>query len=155
MSALYGLLDLNCQLTLPHYTALLNMETNNTIYDIGIASQVGTYSDAIGVDAGRQWLFTSGTLGLSPLGYLPADIEEQSALAWQNIISILNKAGMAVDDIVKVTQYLTRPEDIPEYAKVRKSYLGDARPASTLLITPQFGWPGMLVEVEVIAAKKD
>ena len=63
------------------------------------------------------------------------------------------KADMSVADVVKVTQYLTRVEDIKAYARVRTKYLGDARPASMLLVIPQLVWPAILVEVEVIAAK--
>ena len=39
---------------------------------------------------------------------------------------MLDKAGMTVADIVKVTQYLTRAEDIAAYAKVRSRFLGVA-----------------------------
>ena len=60
---------------------------------------------------------------------------------------------MTVHDIVKVTQYLTRAEDIKDYAQVRNRFLGTARPASMLLVIPQLVWPNLLVEVEIIAAK--
>ena len=33
---------------------------------------------------------------------------------------------MTVGDIVKVTQYLVRPEDIPAYVRVRSEVLGSA-----------------------------
>lgn len=52
-------------------------------------------------------------------GELPADIAGQSELAWEHIIRMLERAGMTVSDVVKVTQYLTRAEDIQAYAKVR------------------------------------
>jgi 2-iminobutanoate/2-iminopropanoate deaminase len=55
---------------------------------------------------------------------------------------------------VKVTQYLTRAEDIAAYAKVRKRILGDVKPAFMLLIVPQLVWPDILLEVEIIAAKE-
>jgi enamine deaminase RidA (YjgF/YER057c/UK114 family) len=69
------------------------------------------------------------------------------------VISLLQKADMAVADIVKVTQYLTRAGDIAAYAKVRSRFLGEVRPASMLLVIPQLVWPEILVEVEIIAAK--
>jgi enamine deaminase RidA (YjgF/YER057c/UK114 family) len=59
---------------------------------------------------------------------------------------------MTTADIVKVTQYLTRADDIAGYAKVRTRFLGEARPASMLLVIPQLVWPKILVEVEVVAA---
>ena len=130
------------------------METNeNVIHNIGIASQVGSYSDAVEVAPGKRWLYTSGTPGLSKTGELPDDIVAQTELAWENTLELLNAADMTVNDIVKITQYLTRQEDIPEYSKTRKRFIGEFKPASTLLITPQLGWPKMLVEIEIIAAK--
>jgi enamine deaminase RidA (YjgF/YER057c/UK114 family) len=126
----------------------------HTIHDIGVASQIGSYSDAIEAKPNLRWLMTSGTPGLTVNGdSLPKDITGQAELAWQHIIGILGKAGMAVTDIVKVTQYLTRADDIAAYAKVRARYLGQARPAAMLLVIPQLVWPEILVEVEIIAAK--
>jgi hypothetical protein len=53
-----------------------------------------------------------------------------------------------------VTQYLIRPADIAAYAQVRNRFLGAARPASMLLVIPQLVWPKLLVEVEIMAARK-
>ena len=79
----------------------------HTIHDIGVASQIGSYSDAIEAKPNLRWLMTSGTPGLTVNGDgLPKDITGQAELAWQHIISILGKAGMTVTDIVKVTKYL-------------------------------------------------
>ena len=123
------------------------------IHDIGIARQIGTYSDAIEVPANARWLFTSGTPGLTADGTLPTDISAQAELAWQHIDHMLRKAGMTINDIVKLTQYLVSAADIPAYAAVRARMLAGARPASMLLIVEALVRPGFLLEVEVIAAK--
>ncbi len=60
---------------------------------------------------------------------------------------------MTVHDLVKVTQYLLRAEDIRPYAAVRSRFLGSARPASMLLIVPALVRPEFLLEVEAVAAK--
>ena len=122
-------------------------------HDIGVAKQIGTYSDAVEVKPNLRWLMTSGTPGLSGSGKLPADITGQAELAWKHIIRMLEKADMTVADVVKVTQYLTRAEDIPAYVKVRSRFLGDARPAFMLLVVSQLIRPGILVEVEIVAAR--
>ena len=96
---------------------------------------------------------TSGTPGLSASGELPDNITEQAEFAWQNIISLLDKANMRIGDIVKATHWLTRAEDIPAYGRVRAKYLGDVRPASMLVVIPQLVRPEFLVEIEVIAAR--
>jgi enamine deaminase RidA (YjgF/YER057c/UK114 family) len=68
---------------------------------------------------------------------------------------MLEKAGMGVQDLVKITQTLTNAADIPAYAKVRTKYLAGARPASMLMVLPPGGLvrPEFLLEIEAIAAK--
>jgi enamine deaminase RidA (YjgF/YER057c/UK114 family) len=127
----------------------------HTIHNIGIATQIGDYSDAVETGSNLRWLMTSGTPGLQMNGDLPADIIGQTELAWKHILRMLARAGMTVADVVKITQYLTRPEDIPAYSKVRTRFLGEARPASMLLVIPQLVRPEFLVEVEIIAAKAE
>lgn len=125
------------------------------IHNIGIAAQIGDYSDSIETASKLRWLLTSGTPGLQMNGDLPSDIAGQADLAWKHILRMLTRADMTVADVVKVTQYLTRAEDIPAYSKVRTRFLGDASPASMLLVIPQLVRPEFLVEVEIIAAKAD
>jgi enamine deaminase RidA (YjgF/YER057c/UK114 family) len=126
----------------------------HTIHDLGVAGQIASYSDAIEVEPHLRWLLTSGTPGLSTTGDLPKDITGQAEIAWGHVVRMLEQAGMTVADIVKVTQYLTRAEDIPAYGKVRSRFLGQERPASMLLVIPQLVRPEFLVEVEIVAARK-
>lgn len=125
----------------------------HTIHDIGVASLIAAYSDAIEARPNLRWLLTSGTPGLSTTGDLPPDISGQAERAWQHVLRMLELAGMTVADIVKVTQYLTRAEDIRAYGKVRTRFLGDARPASMLMIIPQLVRPEFLLEIEIVAAR--
>jgi enamine deaminase RidA (YjgF/YER057c/UK114 family) len=123
------------------------------IHDIGVAARIGTYSDAIEAAPNQRWLFTSGTPGMDAAGVLPADITLQAELAWGHILAMLERAGMSVGDLVKITQYLTRAEDIPAYAKVRARMLGAARPASMMLVVAGLPRPDFLLEIEAVAAK--
>jgi 2-iminobutanoate/2-iminopropanoate deaminase len=127
----------------------------NKICDIGVARQIGTYSDAVAVPAGARWLYTAGTPGLSAAGMLPSDIVGQTEVAWINLITILEQADMTVHDLVVITQYLLKSSDIPAYAKARAHYLGDARPASMLLVVPALVRPDFLLEISACAAKVD
>ncbi|MGH9173558.1 MAG: RidA family protein [Vicinamibacterales bacterium] len=119
----------------------------------GVAARIGTYSDAVETAAGTRLLLTSGTPGLDDAGELPADFSEQAELAWQNIRAILAEAGMGIEDIVRINQFLTRREDLDSYRAIRARHLGDARPASTLLFVDELIWPDMLIEIEVVAAR--
>ena len=91
----------------------------NRIHDIGIARQIGTYSDAVEAPANARWLITAGTPGLDAGGKVPPDFGAQAELAWTHIVTMLKRADMSVHDLVKVTQYLLRPSDIAAYGGVR------------------------------------
>jgi len=125
----------------------------NRFHDIGVARQIGTYGDAVEAPAQARWLMTAGTPGLAHDGTVPPDITGQAELAWEHIVAMLARADMSVRDLVKITQYLLRPTDIAAYAKVRARFLGDARPASLLLIVPGLVRPDFLLEIEAVAAK--
>lgn len=126
---------------------------NNKHIDVGVASKLGKYSDAVLVEGERRWLYTSGTPGLAADGSLPPDFETQARLAWTHIIAMLDAAGMNVGDIVKLTQSLTRRSDLDAYRSIRNEHLGDARPASMLTFVSGLVMPDMLIEIEVVAAR--
>ena len=126
----------------------------NTLRNVGVAARIGTYCDAVEVAPGARWLVTAGTPGVSSAdGSMPADFAAQAALAWENVLRILGESDMGVQDIVKVTQYLLRRSDLDAYRPIRTRFLGDARPASMLSFVSELVWPGMLIEIEVVAAK--
>jgi enamine deaminase RidA (YjgF/YER057c/UK114 family) len=117
-----------------------------------IAPPAGTYSHAIEVPPGARWLHVSGQVGIAPDGNLGKDVAEQSRIVWDNILAILAEAGMGLEDVVKVTAYLTDEADLPAYAEARAGVLGDARPCSTLVIVPALVKPEWKVEVDIVAA---
>lgn len=125
----------------------------NTPRNAGIAEKIGKYSDAIEIPAGARWLVTSGTPGINAEGQLPEDFETQAIQAWENIRRVLHAADMDIEDIVKITQTLTRSSDLDAYRSIRTRYLGNARPASMLSFVSELIWPNVLIELEVVAAK--
>ena len=88
-----------------------------------------------------------------PDGTYPHGVTAQAEQAWKNVLAILAEAGMGVNDLVKVTHYLVHEKDIKDYVVVRARYLGEARPASMLLVVPGLVKPEILVEIEAVAAK--
>ena len=118
-----------------------------------IGAPIGTYSHGIEVPPGARWLYVAGQIGVRPDGSVPATIEEQTEVVWQNILAVLADAGMGIGDVVKITSFLTRHENFPRFAEVRAKFLGSHRPASTLLVISSLARPEFLVEVEAIAAK--
>lgn len=126
----------------------------NRKHDAGVAKHIGTYSDAVEIGSAQRIIYVSGTPGIdADSGHLPDDFAEQADLAWRNVVNILKRADMGVEDIVKLTQHLIRREDLKIYREIRSRYLGTCAPASMLTLLPGLVWPNMLIELEVVAAK--
>jgi enamine deaminase RidA (YjgF/YER057c/UK114 family) len=111
------------------------------------------YSHAVEVGPNSRILYLAGQLGVAPDGTLATDIRGQTELVWTNIRNVLAAAGMELTDIVKMNHYLLRKEDIAAYREVRGKFLGEHRPAGTMLVIAALGRDGALVEVEVVAAR--
>lgn len=124
------------------------------IRDTGIARYIGSYSDAIETEPNLRWLYTSGTPGITEDGRIPEGIEAQTRQAWKNVFAALDKAGMTTADLVKVTTTLINTADIPGYVKIRKEMLADVKPAFMLQVITQLVKPELLVEIEVVAARR-
>ena len=77
-----------------------------------VAAPFGPYSHAVEVPEGSRLLYISGEVGVLPDGTVPETIEAQAEACWQNIIAILADAGMGIEDLVKITTYLVRSEDV-------------------------------------------
>lgn len=119
-----------------------------------IAPPVGNrYTHGVEVPAGARVLHVSGQVGIEPDGTIPDGIEGQAHAAWKNVITILEAGGMGVGDIVNLNHWLVEPTDFPTYSQVRAQYLGDIRPASTLMIVKALVMPELVVEVGATAAK--
>ena len=120
-----------------------------------IAAPAGSYSHAILVKEPGGWLHIAGQIGMRPDGSLGEGVAEQADIAWQNLSAILQSAGMDVSHLVKVTTYLVEAEDLAAINPVRVRYLGDARPASTLVVAKALARKEWLIEVEATAFRAD
>ena len=117
-------------------------------------SLAGKYSLGAEVPDGARLFYVSGQVGVDSKGKLQAGIEKQVTQVWKNIAQVLKSAGMGFRDVVKVTVFLTDSRFIAPYRTVRDQFFSEPPyPASTLLIVAGLADPGMLVEVEVVAAK--
>jgi 2-iminobutanoate/2-iminopropanoate deaminase len=127
----------------------------NIAHDIGVAAHIGAYSDAVEAAPGCRWLALSGTPGMTSDGTIPDNFDDEATQAWTNVCAALAQASFGVDDLVKITQYLTNADDIVAHGAIRARFLGSARPASMLVVVPALVWPQMTIEVEAWAARID
>ncbi|HWM19302.1 MAG TPA: RidA family protein [Ilumatobacteraceae bacterium] len=117
----------------------------------GVYAPTDDYVHAIEVRGAERLLFIAGTMGLRPDGTPGADLAEQLDLVWANIRRILASADMTVDNIVRLTSYLTDPAFADVNGEVRVAALGGRVIPTTAIVVQTVG-EGWLVEIEVIAA---
>ena len=111
----------------------------------------GIYAHGVETKAGARVLHISGQVGLSPDGVLPEDFKGQCRQAIMNLESVLKAANMEFSDIVKMSFFLVRREDMGELVEVRKEFLDGVRPAITTVFVAGLVSPDWLVEVEAVA----
>ena len=114
----------------------------------------GIYAFGVETRAEARTLHVSGQVGVSPEdGSLPPDFAGQCRQAILNIEAVLSEANMTLNNIVKMSFFLTRREDMATLIDVRKELLDGVRPAITTLFVAGLVDPDWLVEIEVIASK--
>lgn len=79
------------------------------------------------------------------------DPEKQAEQVFQNLDACLRAAGASLDDVVKVTIFVTSYAYKEAVLKVRDKYLGGRLPASTFVVCHSLALPEYLVEIEAIA----
>lgn len=101
--------------------------------------------------AGGQ-VYISGQLPIRPDGAPLVDegFDAQAAQALQNMLAILEAAGGAPSDLVRVTAYIVGVGNWPRFNAVYAALLPEARPARTVVPVPELHY-GYLVEVDAIA----
>ena len=126
----------------------------NKFHNPPTVSLSGKYSLGGEVPGGSRLLYVSGQVGLDSKGKLGAGIEKQCELVWKNIGQVLKSGGMTYRDIVKMNAYITDARYLTAYREARNRVIPEGPyPASTLVVVSGLAEPGMLVEIEVIAAK--
>jgi enamine deaminase RidA (YjgF/YER057c/UK114 family) len=110
----------------------------------------GGYAQALEVTGAQRILFISGQIAETPDGHLPKGFREQCLQVWANIKAQLEASDMTLDNLAKVTIFLSDRRYAAENRELRKSVLGDLTPALTVIITDIFDekW---LLEIEAIA----
>ena len=111
----------------------------------------GAYPQAVEVTEATRWLYLSGQIPVAPDGSLATDFTGQCDQVWTNIETQLAAAGMTLDNLVKVTTFLSDRDWALENREVRVRRLAGRQPALTVIITGIFD-EAWLVEIEAVAA---
>ena len=102
-----------------------------------------------------DFCFVAGTTGYDYATMtMPADVTSQSRNCFKTIEAALKEAGLAMADIVRATYYLTDVKDADAHFAVCAEFLGEIRPAATLLVVTALLKPEMKIEIEVTAKRR-
>ncbi|GAU84068.1 RidA family protein [Bosea sp. BIWAKO-01] len=111
----------------------------------------GGYAQALLVSGASRQLYISGQIPSTRDGTVPESFAEQSRLVWRNIEAQLHAGGMTLDNLVKVTTFLSDRRYAAESRQSRKEILGDRKVALSVVIAGIFD-EAWLLEIEAIAA---
>ncbi len=98
-------------------------------------------------------LYIAGQVAKDLQGHLVGrgDFETQARQVFTNLKNILEETGGNLNNIAKLTTFLTHPSYREAYRKVRQEFLQEPLPANTLLIVESLASPDYMIEVEAIA----
>lgn len=82
---------------------------------------------------------------------MPGDFEGQVELIWNHLETILDSAGMSIDNLVSLRFYLAHPAHDPSNVATLERRLGTHHAARTVICAGMLE-PGWLIEIEAIAA---
>jgi enamine deaminase RidA (YjgF/YER057c/UK114 family) len=82
---------------------------------------------------------------------LPAGAGVQARSALERIAVVVETAGGSVRDIVKVTCYLVRMEDLAAVEAALRDFFGTDAPCCTTVQVAGLAWPGLVVELDAWA----
>ena len=130
---------------------LAHTDMRETLSTDDAPAAVGAYSQGT---ATEDLVFTAGQIPLTPDGDLldGAGIDVQTEQALTNLAAVLESAGAEMDDLLKVTVYLTDIDEFETMNAVYETFFdGDppARSAVEVAALPK----GVAVEIEGIATR--
>jgi enamine deaminase RidA (YjgF/YER057c/UK114 family) len=123
-----------------------------------IASIGAPLSWGLEVGQPRRMVYFSGQVGSGPDGKMADGFLAQAAQTWENIGAVLRSAGMTSANIVRTGIFITpevqmTPKIKAEFNRIRIAFLGDNRPASTMICVHALMDPAWLLEIDAVAVE--
>jgi enamine deaminase RidA (YjgF/YER057c/UK114 family) len=97
-------------------------------------------------------LFVSGHVAVDTSGDVvgEGDAEAQTRQVMANIRAVIDAAGGKMEDVAKITCFITDIASYPAYSKVRSETWPSSPPASSTVVVAGLVSPEFMVEVEAI-----
>jgi 2-iminobutanoate/2-iminopropanoate deaminase len=112
------------------------------------------YNHYVRVDQPKSMIFVSGQVSRDHEGNQvgTGSMLEQTRQCIRNIEKSLTAAGASLSDIVWTTVYTTDIREFKQIVAAREEFFKDNLPTSTMVEVAHLADPGLLVEIQVIAA---
>ena len=115
-----------------------------------------TWADNLSHDLGVQvddTIWVSGMVAFDPEGSIVGigDMRIQADTVFANIAEVLALGGATLDDVVKITAWLTDMDQYSGYNAARAAAFSNRLPASATVHSPRLVRDDLLVEVEAVA----
>ena len=111
------------------------------------------YSQGIRVTGAQTILFTAGQVPYDANGGVKhrGDFTAQARAVFAAIQALVETGGGTLDNVVKITTYVTDVRYRLDFRSVREEFFGAKGPASTMVEVSALAHPDYLIEVEAIA----
>lgn len=112
---------------------------------------VGPYSQGVFV---KDTLYVSGQIPFDPKTntLISNDIKDQTRQSLENVLAIVEAAGLVKEDIVRCTVFMTNLSDFPLMNEVYSQFFGEHKPARAAVEVRRLP-KDVMVEIDAIAVK--
>jgi 2-iminobutanoate/2-iminopropanoate deaminase len=112
----------------------------------------GAFSSGVEAPSGRT-VYVSGQVSMDAEGNVvgEGDITAQTEAVLEHVKTVVEEAGGGMEDIVKLTVFITDMRLYDEIHEVRRRYFEEPFPASSMVEVSALIDPRLLIEIEAIA----
>ena len=121
------------------------------IHTKGAPEAIGPYSQGVMTES---IVITSGQLPVIPTtGNVPFGIKEQTRQCLLNIKEILAEEGVAIEQVIKTSIYMTNLDEFADINEVYAEFFSESLPARATVGVSELA-KGAKIEIEAIAVRK-
>ena len=101
-------------------------------------------------------LFVSGQVALDPEGEIVGrdEFDAQAEQTFANLAGVLEAGGSGLQNVVKVTIFLTDMSNFEKIVELRGRYFTPPYPADTIVEVSSLALPELMIEIEAIAVAR-
>ena len=98
-------------------------------------------------------LYISGQVAISPEGEVVGadDFDRQAEQTFANLERVLKAGGSSLENVVKVTIFLTDMGNFGKIVELRGKYFTPPYPADTIVEVTSLALPELMIEIEAVA----